>query len=228
MSTTNNSMGSDPALPVQQAELWPEENSWHHRLSEMLRTRLNAIIGFSELLALEPLSSNAKGDLKQILKAARDLLEITNRELSQPPGQSSDNSAASGPTHQRTCDLLYIEDDIANVTLVERILELRPALTLKHATHGALGLQMAKTENPRLILLDLNLPDIHGAEVLQVLQKTPETGNIPVVVLSANAIPTQIERLLASGAKNYLTKPFDLDQFLAVVDEWAGSADPAK
>jgi CheY-like chemotaxis protein len=120
--------------------------------------------------------------------------------------------------------LLYIEDDIANVTLVERILELRPKLTFKHATHGQLGLEMAKRDNPRLILLDLNLPDIHGADVLQMLQKMPETSAIPVVVLSANAIPTQIERLLASGARNYLTKPFEIDAFLAVVDEWAGAA----
>lgn len=222
MNNENSVDTDNPAVTAEQAELWPEENSWHHRLSETLRTRLNAIIGFSELLALEPLSPNAQADLKQILKAARDLLEVTNRELSHPPGQS--NTAATESTRQRTCDLLYIEDDLANFTLVERILELRSNLTLKHATLGHLGIQLAKTENPRLILLDLNLPDLHGAEVLQVLQKTPETANIPVVVLSANAIPTQIEKLLASGARNYLTKPFDIDQFLAVVDEWAGSA----
>jgi CheY-like chemotaxis protein len=79
---------------------------------------------------------------------------------------------------------------------------------------------MAKTQSPKLILLDLNLPDTHGADVLNVLHTTPETSEIPVVILSANAIPTQIERLLAAGARNYLTKPFDIDQFLAVVDEW--------
>jgi len=223
MSIPNDSLNKDDSqITPDQGELWPEERSWHHRLSETLRTRLNAIIGFSELLALEPLSPNAQGDVKQILKAARDLLEVTNRELSHPLGQSCD--AATGSTRQRTCDLLYIEDDFANFTLVERILELRPNLKLKHATLGHLGIQVAKTESPRLILLDLNLPDLHGAEVLQVLQKTPETAKIPVVVLSANAIPTQIEKLLASGARNYLTKPFDIDQFLAVVDEWAGSA----
>ena len=206
--------------PTHQGEPWPEERTWHHRLSETLRTRLNAIIGFSELLNLEPLSPNARNDLKQILKAARDLLAIANRELSAAPGSRRGDDVGAAPVVESTCDILYVEDDIANVTLVERILELRPGLSLKHATHGLLGIEMAKTENPKLILLDLNLPDIHGGDVLNALQNDPLTLQIPVVILSANAVPTQIERLLAAGARNYLTKPFDLDQFLAVVDEW--------
>jgi CheY-like chemotaxis protein len=68
-------------------------------------------------------------------------------------------------------------------------------------------------------LLDLNLPDMHGSAVLQRLQSDPTTARVPVVVLSADATPSQIERLLKAGARNYLTKPFDLDPFLAVVDE---------
>jgi CheY-like chemotaxis protein len=71
-----------------------------------------------------------------------------------------------------------------------------------------------------LILLDLNLPDMHGSEVLKQLQSDPVTAAIPVVVLSADATPSQIERLLTAGAKNYLTKPYDIDQFLTVVDEY--------
>ena len=66
----------------------------------------------------------------------------------------------------------------------------------------------------------LNLPDMHGSEVLQRLQQNPETARIPVVILSADATPSQIERLLTAGARNYLTKPFDLDPFLAVIDEF--------
>jgi CheY-like chemotaxis protein len=203
------------SLP-KQGELFPEENDWRQRLSEIFRTRLNAIIGFSELLGLETLSVNARTDLKQVLKAARDLLNVVNEEFSGPQSPVTE----SHPIKARGCDLLYVEDDLANFTLVERILELRPGLSLKHATHGQLGIEMAKTQSPKLILLDLNLPDIHGAEVLNVLHTTPETSKIPVVILSANAIATQIERLLAAGARNYLTKPFDIDQFLAVVDEW--------
>lgn len=196
------------------------DTAWRHKLSEDLRTRLNAIIGFSELLGLDPLPANARADVRQILKAARDMLSIINRELL----PASPNSTASGAVTPRSskagCHLLYIEDDPANIILVERILELRPGLIFKTATQGRLGIELAKTEQPKMILLDLNLPDLNGADVLTALQSNPETSQIPVVVLSANAIPTQIERLLASGARNYLTKPFDLDHFLAVVDEW--------
>lgn len=214
-SNSLETVASKESFP-KQGELFPEENEWRQRLSETFRTRLNAIIGFSELLGLEPLSANARTDLKQVLKAARDLLNIVNQEFSGPQGALTEDRAIN----TRGCDLLYVEDDLANFTLVERILELRPGVSLKHATEGRLGIEMAKTQNPKLILLDLNLPDTHGADVLNVLHTTPETSKIPVVILSANAIPTQIERLLAAGARNYLTKPFDIDQFLAVVDEW--------
>jgi DNA-binding response OmpR family regulator len=84
---------------------------------------------------------------------------------------------------------------------------------------------MAQNHRPRLILLDLNLPDMHGLEVIQKLQSDCATAQMPVVVLSADATPSQIERLLEAGARNYLTKPFDIDPFLAVVDEMV--AEPA-
>jgi CheY-like chemotaxis protein len=206
----------------QKHELGGEEKGFRQRLNEKLRTRLNAIIGFSELLALEPSSANAKSDLKQVLKAARELLTIVDQELTDPSDPARLSQDDVGAERAKTCDILYIEDDIANFILVERILELRPSLALKHANTGQSGVEAALLEKPKLILLDLNLPDIHGADVLQLLQSTPETSQIPVVVLSANVIPSQIERLLAAGARNYLTKPFDIDPFLAVVDELAG------
>ncbi|MDB6147232.1 MAG: Sensory box histidine kinase/response regulator [Spartobacteria bacterium] len=193
------------------------DQSAREQLSEKLRTPLNAIIGFSELLALQPGSVQGMSDVKHILKAARDLLAIVDQELTNPSGNKSPGLTSR---HSNGCDLLYIEDDLANFTLVERILELRPSLTLKHAMTGQMGVETALLERPKLILLDLNLPDIHGAEVLQVLQTTPDTATIPVVILSANATPSQIERLLSGGARNYLTKPFDIDPFLAVVDEF--------
>jgi CheY-like chemotaxis protein len=192
------------------------------RLSEKLRTPLNAIIGFSELIALQPGSGQAMSDVKHILKAARELLAIVDQELTNP----GDSVASYQPAaRNKSCDLLYIEDDMANFTLVERILELRPSLTLRHAMSGQVGIEIALLERPKLILLDLNLPDIDGAEVLQLLQNTPDTSGIPVVVLSANATSSQIERLLTAGARNYLTKPFDIDPFLAVIDELVGTND---
>jgi CheY-like chemotaxis protein len=196
-------------------------------LSQKLRTPLNAIIGFAELLALQPGSKRKEGDVQQIVNSARELLEIIERELGEPGTANADGSGRAAEK-TRVCDVLYVEDDIVNFTLVERILEYRPGVSVLHAAEGQLGYELAEAYNPKLILLDLNLPDMHGSDVLQRLQSTAATAGIPVVVLSADATPSQIERLLTAGAKNYLTKPFDIEQFLAVVDEYLNPTKPRK
>jgi CheY-like chemotaxis protein len=193
------------------------ERAFRADLNQKLRAPLNAIIGFAELLAMRPGgSANEDADVQHIVKAARDLLGIINKELGEGGEQAEANAT---PVPSISCDVLYIEDDLVNFTLVERILEFRPALKLMHARCGEIGVELAQAHRPKLILLDLNLPDIHGSEVLRRLQNEPETAKVPVVVLSADATPSQIERLLTAGARNYLTKPFDIDPFLAVVDE---------
>ena len=189
-------------------------------LNHKLRTPLNAIIGFAELLALSPGGVRKDADVQQILKSARELLQVIEQELGEQETDSVTATPALTTTATRVCDVLYVEDDIVNFTLVERILDFRPAVTVMHAVQGQLGLELAEAYKPRLILLDLNLPDMHGSEVLRRLQQSAATADIPVVVLSADATPSQIERLLTAGAKNYLTKPFDIDPFLAVVDEF--------
>jgi CheY-like chemotaxis protein len=204
-------------LPNVSESLSPTERSFRTDLNQKLRAPLNAIIGFAELLAMQPGGSATKeADVQRILKAARDLLGIITQELGE--GGDSGEPAAIAPA-PNVCDVLYIEDDPVNFTLVERILEFRPSLTLMHARTGQNGIELAQTHRPRLVLLDLNLPDMHGSEVLRQLQREPATAKVPVVVLSADATPSQIERLLTAGARNYLTKPFDIDPFLAVVDE---------
>ena len=200
------------------------EREFRMELSHKLRTPLNAIIGFAELVARRPGTAAKDPDVQHILKAAREMLEIMNRELGDPdvPPKSAPNLVPP-----ISCDVLYIEDDLVNFTLVERILEFRPALKLLHAVKGETGIELAQIHLPKLILLDLNLPDMHGSEVLEKLQRNPETAELPVVVLSADATPSQIERLLTTGARNYLTKPFDIDPFLAVVDEMVSNREPA-
>src|SRR4051812_30390350 len=208
---------SPHSLDVSDA-LSPSERAFRAELNQKLRAPLNAIIGFAELVAMRPAGSATKDrDVQHILKAARDLLGIINHELGEGgPGvdRIDDALEATAP-----CDVLYIEDDPVNFTLVERILEFRPTLKLMHARTGGSGVELAVANRPRLVLLDLNLPDMHGSEVLRQLQNEPATANVPVVILSADATPSQIERLLTAGARNYLTKPFDIDPFLAVVDE---------
>jgi nitrogen-specific signal transduction histidine kinase/CheY-like chemotaxis protein len=114
--------------------------------------------------------------------------------------------------------VLYVEDNVSNLKLVEQILQRRPSITLIPAMQGKLGLELARRHKPHLILLDLHLPDMPGSHVLARLKSDPETRRIPVAMLSADATTGQIERLLAVGADEYLTKPLDVPLFLALLD----------
>jgi PAS domain S-box-containing protein len=115
--------------------------------------------------------------------------------------------------------VLCIEDNPSNLTLIEQVLSMRPQITLLTAADGARGTELARAHRPELVLLDLNLPDMKGADALARLKTEPDTGDIPVVVLSADATPEQAERLIAAGAAAYVTKPIDVQQFLGAVDD---------
>ena len=115
--------------------------------------------------------------------------------------------------------LLYVEDNSSNRELVERIMTYRPGIDLTMAMGGEHGITAARAIHPDLILLDLHLPDIWGDEVLKRLKRDPATSSIPVVMLSADATKRQIQRLLSMGADAYLTKPIDVHQLLAILDE---------
>ena len=113
--------------------------------------------------------------------------------------------------------LLYIEDNLSNLTLIERLLQAHPGVRLLTAMQGTLGLDLARQQHPDLILLDVHLPDVPGWEVLARLQADERTRHIPVVVISADATERQIERLRHAGAHAYLTKPLDVRRFIEVV-----------
>jgi PAS domain S-box-containing protein len=115
--------------------------------------------------------------------------------------------------------VLYIEDNLPNLRLVERLLAHRPNVKLLSAMLGSLGLEMAREHRPDLILLDLQLPDIPGAAVLARLQRDAETRQIPVIVISADATPGQIRRLRAAGAREFLTKPLDVKRLFQLLDD---------
>jgi signal transduction histidine kinase len=119
--------------------------------------------------------------------------------------------------------VVYIEDNPANIRLVQLILANRPHATLLTATDGLSGLELVRQKQPDVVLLDLHLPDIEGHDVLNRLQADPSTKNIPVVILSADANPEQTAKLLEAGARQYLTKPFDVRTFLKVLDEVQGT-----
>ncbi len=119
--------------------------------------------------------------------------------------------------------ILYVEDNIPNAELVEEIINsYRPAIKIIICKHGKKAVEMANHSNPGLILLDLDLPDIHGSEVLANLKADINTRAIPVVIVSADAMPEKIEKLMQAGSKEYFTKPLDIVAFLKVVDMWIG------
>jgi CheY-like chemotaxis protein len=123
------------------------------------------------------------------------------------------------PVESKPATVLYIEDNLSNSTLMERILANRPGVKLLLAMQGRMGLDLAREHVPDLILLDVHLPDMQGDIVLRHLRADARTKDIPVAMVSADATPGQIERLKAAGAQAYLTKPIDVKQLLAFVDE---------
>jgi PAS domain S-box-containing protein len=114
--------------------------------------------------------------------------------------------------------LLYVEDNPANLTLIEQLVARRPDMRLLSAKDGNLGIQLARTNQPDVILMDINLPGIGGIEALRILRADPATAHIPVVALSANAMPRDIEKGLQAGFFRYLTKPIKVDEFMQTLD----------
>ncbi len=115
--------------------------------------------------------------------------------------------------------LLYVEDNPANLMLVEEILERLPEIHLLTARDGISGVKLALAALPDVILMDINLPGISGINALKLLSENPATAHIPVIALSANAIPRDIEQGLQAGFFRYLTKPIKVVEFMATLDE---------
>jgi PAS domain S-box-containing protein len=137
------------------------------------------------------------------------------------PGRPDQPRAERAPRPART--ILYVEDNLANLDLVETILQDRPEIDLIPALQGRLGLQLAREHRPHLILLDLHLPDLPGEMVLHELRSDDRTRDIPVLVISADATTRRVDRLRSAGVRDYLTKPLDVDQFLTAVDAALGA-----
>ncbi len=114
--------------------------------------------------------------------------------------------------------ILHIDDQSANLSLVERVLDERPGLGLLTATNARAGLALAREELPDLILLDLHLPDLPGDEIARRLHTETRTRDIPIIVLSADASPSQITRLQGLGVRDYIVKPFKVQALLDAID----------
>src|SRR5438309_1524026 len=136
-----------------------------------------------------------------------------------PAHAAAEIEAQTGAAASIRGTVLYIEDNLSNLRLLERIIARRSGVTLLSAMQGSRGLELACAHRPDLIILDLHLPDMPGADVLARLLADPTTKAIPVVILSADATPGQISRLLEQGARAYLTKPLDVRGLLSLIDD---------
>jgi PAS domain S-box-containing protein len=123
---------------------------------------------------------------------------------------------AQGSAAPRT--LLYVEDNPANLMLVKQIIEGHPHMRMLSASDGNLGMALARAHLPDVILMDINLPGISGFQVLKILREDPETARIPVLAISANAMPRDIAKGLGAGFFRYLTKPIKVHEFMEALD----------
>ena len=149
------------------------------------------------------------------LNTARATLPIRSPGTGEPsevPGQVD----VAGPSAKRT--VLYVEDNPANLVLVEHLLARRSDLRLLTAVNARLGIELAQAHLPDVILMDINLPGMNGYAALDVLRRTESTRHIPVLALSANAVPHDIEKGMAAGFLRYLTKPIRVVEFMAALD----------
>ncbi len=122
--------------------------------------------------------------------------------------------------NERRYSILYIEDNLANLRLVSQIVGQYSHLTLLTAHTPELGVEMAATRLPDLILLDINLPGLDGYQVLEILRGDEQLRNIPVIAVTAYAMPHDIDRGMSAGFSGYLTKPLDIGLFIETIEHW--------
>ena len=195
-------------------------------MSHELRTPLNVIFGFTQLLQLDRPTPSQVESIEHIAKAGKHLLTLIDELLEIAGPNIHDFDIHSGQVAQ-TLDstalpnvtILYIEDQPLNQRLVERILQPYTQYRLISSTLGAEGIESAKKHRPDLILLDLNLPDMRGDEVLTQLKADLTTRNIPVVMVSADAMQGRSDQLRQQGASAYISKPYKVTELLDTIKE---------
>ncbi|MFZ3207407.1 MAG: PAS domain S-box protein [Geobacteraceae bacterium] len=155
-----------------------------------------------------------------------ELISVAEPQLSMEGCAAAASVQPHPPRGARLHTLLYVEDNPANLKLVEKIIARHPDIRLLTAVDGNSGIEIARVVQPDVILMDINLPGINGFEALEILREDPATAQIPVIAVSANAMPLNIERGLKAGFFRYITKPIKVDEFMEALDvalEYAGN-----
>jgi PAS domain S-box-containing protein len=151
-------------------------------------------------------------------EGATFILELPRAVTAALPQALDDDADLPLATYHRRL-VHYVEDNETNVEVMRGVLALRPQVQLEVSTLGLDGLSAIRQRRPSLILLDMHLPDIDGLELLRHLQADPDTADIPVIVVSADATDARVKEAIAAGATHYLTKPVNVPQFLGALDE---------
>jgi PAS domain S-box-containing protein len=154
-----------------------------------------------------------------------ELISVAEPHLSMEEGEAAALVQPHVPRGARPHTLLYVEDNPANLKLVEQIIARHPDIRLLTAVNGNLGIELARDNLPDVILMDINLPGINGFEALKILRSDAATAHIPVIAISANAMPLDIERGLKAGFFRYMTKPIKVNELMEALDmalEFAG------
>ena len=200
------------------------------RMSHELRTPLNAVLGFTQLLLAEDDRADAAARRRklervqaagqQLLSLVDDALELSGIAAEATPLAPARAAAFTDAPRQRDAapSVLYIEDNAVNMLLVRELIRQRPHLEFHGASDGASGVALARALRPVLVLIDMQLPDGDGTDVLRQLRADPATRDLTCVALSANAMAEDMQRARAAGFADYWTKPIDLANFLIALD----------
>ncbi|MES2360797.1 MAG: ATP-binding protein [Pseudomonadota bacterium] len=193
-----------------------------NRLGQEANTEEGTGIGLVMTKRLVELMGGVIGVESSVGKGSNFWIEMNLTTERQPSIDTAEPAAitlAQDPADQQLRTLLYVEDNPANLMLVEDLMARRPDIRLLSARDGNSGVDIARTARPDVILMDINLPGISGIKVLKILADDPETAHIPVIALSANAMPRDIEKGMDAGFFRYLTKPIKINEFMDTLDE---------
>ena len=143
-----------------------------------------------------------------------ELIAVAEPSFEMVEGAEEVSAPAASPAEMRESTVLYVEDNPANLMLIEKIIARHPHFRLLSAINGHLGVELARKHLPDVILMDINLPGISGFEALAILRADLATASIPVIAISANALPRDIEKGVEAGFFRYLTKPIRVDELM--------------
>jgi len=193
------------------------------RVRNMLEVRLLHVETKNRIKALEQKVREVEASRDLIRSQSDEIKNLYDKIVSRggeerEPGDAAALAQPHVPREARPHTLLYIEDNPESLALIGQIIARHPDFRLLTAVNGNLGIDIARASLPEVILTDINMPDISGFKVLEILRSDPATAHIPVIAISANAMPLSIEKGMEAGFFRYLTKPIKVDEFMEALN----------